>query len=157
MREFSFFTASAVSQTHGVQIHPVLGDLLPDDGLQVGREGPVAPGPAQHEGPVVVEHRVVAAPDHDGPLVVLRDPHPLPVLDLGDDGGLGLGVVVSQHPGVGPVHHRNRHQQITLRVTVLRDDYGCLHIQKMKKILKTNRISMIFSRPCELCSLWFKG
>ena len=114
-RECSFLAASAVSQTHGVQIHPVLGEFLPDEGLQVCRDGAVAPGPAQHEGSVVVQDGIVAAPHDYGPVVVLRDPHPLPVLDLRHQRGLGLGVVVSEDPGVGPVNPRDGHQEVTLR------------------------------------------
>ena len=55
---------------------------LPYHGLQLGGDGAVAPLPVQEEGPVVLEHRVRAAPDDHRPQVVLADPHPLPVLDL---------------------------------------------------------------------------
>ena len=58
----------------------------------------------QDEGPVILEHRVGAAPDDHRPQVVLTDPHPLPVLYLRHNWRLGLGIVMSQHPGAAPVH-----------------------------------------------------
>ena len=61
---------------------------LPYHGLQLGGDGAVAPLPVQEEGPVVLEHRVGAAPDDHRPQVVLADPHPLPVLDLWHNGRL---------------------------------------------------------------------
>ena len=86
----------------------------PNDRLQFRGQTPVTPLSAQDKGSIVVQHRVGAAPDDDRPVVVLGDPHPLPVLYLRDDGGLGLGVVVPQDPGTGPVDLRDRHQEVSL-------------------------------------------
>ena len=66
----------------------MIGEELPDDRLQLWRESAVAPVPAEDEAPVVVEHGVGPAPDHHRPVVVLREPHPLPVLNLGHYRGL---------------------------------------------------------------------
>ena len=84
--------------------------LLPYDGLQLSGDGAVTPLPVQQEAPVVLQHRVGAAPDHHRPLVILADPHPLPVLDLRHNGRLGLGVVMPQDPGGAPVHLGRRDQ-----------------------------------------------
>ena len=70
----------------------------PNSWLQLRIQAPIASVSTEEKGSIVVQHGVGAAPDDDGPAVVLRDPHPLPVLDLRDDGRLGLGVVVPQDP-----------------------------------------------------------
>ena len=95
----------------------------PNSWLQLRIQAPIASVSTEEKSSIVVQHRVGAAPDDDGPAVVLRDPHPLPVLDLRDQRGLGLGVVVSQHARVGPVNHGDCHQQVTLRLTRYRKSW----------------------------------
>ena len=50
--------------------------------LQLRLQAPIASVSTEEKSSIVVQHGVGAAPDDDGPAVVLRDPHPLPVLYL---------------------------------------------------------------------------
>ena len=46
-------TVGTVCQTHGVQIHPVELQLVPDLPLQLSRDGAVTAVPAEDESPVI--------------------------------------------------------------------------------------------------------
>ena len=105
------YTAGAVRQAHGVEVHPVHLQLLPDLPLQFSRNCTITPVPTEYKCSIILQHRIGSTPDHNCP--VSTHPQPLPVLNLWNNGSLLLWIVMPQHPWTGPVHLWHGHNKIS--------------------------------------------